>query len=148
MALRQLAARYGGLRGSPTELCGMVCNHSSAVYDHLVEITVLDLEGVRHPIRGLKGQSLSDLLLEHPELSEGVVAPTPSGKGALDAHVLVAQEYLKKMPEKSFVENEDLIELADDHIASNSRLASAVKLSPEMQGLTVAMGKIGFFNTP
>lgn len=86
-------------------------------------------------------------MMQHPELSQGLLAPAPSGKGSMDAHVIVAKEYLEKMAAPTEIEETDLMELAEGHIVKNSRLASAVKLSPEMEGLTVALGEIGFWQT-
>ncbi|CAD7697586.1 unnamed protein product [Ostreobium quekettii] len=147
MALRGLARALPGLRSAAFPLgaafsasAAASAGPAAAVYDHLVRVTVMDKHGVSKEVQGMEGQKLSEVLLEHSEF-EGMCAPTPSGRGALDYHVVVARDFLRMLPERTADEELNLEDLSLNP-GQNSRLGSVIKLSKELDGLTVALGDI------
>jgi len=122
--------------------------HAPTVFDKMIQVTVTDLGGHRHILRGKEGDSLIDLLVKHEEELGGdsVIGLSSEGRGVAEAHVSVANEYLDAIPAPAGDDIFALNELAPGY-TKNSRLASKVVLSRQFDNLSLALGKINPWRT-
>ena len=125
-----------------------------------VSLTLVLPDGrTRMPLKALPGSTLASVLLEHAaeipeahsslegEYSHGVspVGFSPEGRGAADAVVEVPAEVAAANPhaegEAGGVERRALEELAEE-VKYNSRLASTVVVTENMEGAVIALSKL------
>jgi hypothetical protein len=102
-----------------------------------ISLTVVR-DGVRHDVRGQVGETLANALARDAALASAV--PVVSIDRGPDAHVYVPDEYLAKMPPLDADEVDKLEDVAID-MGKNSRLASQVTLSRDLDGLVAAVGR-------
>lgn len=119
------------------------------VFDKLVTVTVVDLNGVRHTVRGTTGQPLSQALIDYG-FPETYFFPNMGfyTQHIVDAHVFVPKEYWPKMPNIDPESDEgDAIkrmyrDIVQDFQRESSYFASYITLSQELSGMTVGIGPI------
>lgn len=119
------------------------------VFDKLVELTVVDMNGVRHKVRGLAGDSLSKALVEYG-FPETYFFPNLGfyTQHIPDAHVFVPSEYWAKMPnihpdsEEGGAVKRMFRDIVQDYQRDTSYFASYIELGPELNGMTVGIGPI------
>ena len=102
-----------------------------------VSLTVVR-DGVRHDVRGQVGETLANALARDAALASAV--PVVSIERGPDAHVYIPDEFLAKMPPLDADDVDKLEDVAID-MGKNSRLASQVTLSSELDGLVAAVGR-------
>ena len=95
-------------------------------------------DGVRHDVRGQVGETLANALARGATLASAV--PVVSVERGPDAHVYIPDEFLAKMPPLDADDVDKLEDVAID-MGKNSRLASQVTLSSELDGLVAAVGR-------
>ncbi|KAK9832037.1 hypothetical protein WJX81_000535 [Elliptochloris bilobata] len=117
--------------------------HAPSVFDKMVQLTVIDVEGKRITLRGLEGQLLVEVLAEHSHELGGdqVIGLSPEGRGMLEAHVTVPNEWLALLPPLTDEDRRVLEEIAP-YVGRNSRLASHVKLTHALNGFNIALGEL------
>ena len=112
------------------------------VAESLVRFTAINDEGRRFEVAALPGRKLSGVLASSVS-SDRFVRSLREG---WDAHVTIAREWLEKMPARTPEEEAKLEEMAED-VTTSSRVASFVKLSPELAGMVVTMAKVRQWRT-
>ncbi|OUS46643.1 hypothetical protein BE221DRAFT_191815 [Ostreococcus tauri] len=103
-----------------------------------ISVTVVR-DGARHAIDGRVGETLAQALARNAELRSS--APTMSIARGPDAHVLIPDAFLEKMPALDAMELDKLEDVAVD-MGANSRLASQVTLTKDVDGLVCAISKL------
>ncbi|KAK9790509.1 hypothetical protein WJX73_000656 [Symbiochloris irregularis] len=140
-----MALLAGGAPALAWRSCGAsLCRwqHGGSVYDKMVQVTIVGLDGRRHLVRGLEGQPLVNVLhVNEDAFGEDVVGLSPEGRGALEAHVLVPNEALASIPPLNADDTRVLEQLSPD-LQPNSRLASRIKLSKTLNQMVIALGAI------
>lgn len=119
------------------------------VFDRLVNITVVDLNGKRHAIKGLTGTTLSQALIE-AGFPKTYFFPNMGfyTQHIVDAHVFIPKDQWKHIPNyKDDSEEADAIkrtfrDIIQDFAKDTSYLASYVTLKPEMNNMTVGIGPV------
>lgn len=142
MALRNLAKHI-----SPFASSWVRCSSSTpTVFDKMVQIFVIDKSGVRHTVRGLEGDSLAETLLNYGRFGFDPFMPHVYDPSNPDCHVYVQGDYLDKLTQLTDEQREEEQKLIDMHVRGkardNSRMAYYIKLSPQLNGMTVAVGEI------
>ncbi len=165
MALRALGRQLRSLNLAPavqqtTRYFGSASHHDEeehehgpattpTVFDKLVEVSVVDMNGVRHKVRGLEGQSLAQALIEYG-FPETYFFPNMGfyTQHIPDAHVFVPKEYWDKMPNIDPGSDEGgavkrmFRDIVQDYQRDTSYFASYITLSQELNGITVGIGPI------
>jgi hypothetical protein len=101
-------------------------------------------DGIHHATRGEVGETLATAMAKNRDLVSSV--PVMSIDRGHDAHVLIPDAFLEKMPALDEIEEDKLKDVAYE-VGANSRLASQVTLSNELDGLVAAIGKVYPENT-
>ena len=71
----------------------------------------------------------------------------PNGRGAWDTHIFVTKEIMKKLPPIEARELDDLQQSAEN-VSPNSRMASSIELSKDVEGAIVALGDVRLWMSP
>lgn len=142
MALRNLAKHI-----SPFASSWVRCSSSTpTVFDKMVQIFVIDKSGVRHTVRGLEGDSLASTIMNCGQFGGGSFMPHVYDPGHIDCHVYVQGDYLDKLNQLTPDQQEEQQKLIGHHVRTkardNSRMAYYIKLSPQLNGMTVALGDV------
>jgi hypothetical protein len=65
---------------------------------------------------------------------------------ATDCHVYVGNDYLDRLPSLSEAQSEEQRRVVDDYVRAaarpNSRMAYYIRLAPQLNGMTVALGPV------
>eukprot|EP00879_Flechtneria_rotunda_P002696 GHRR01002902.1.p1 GENE.GHRR01002902.1~~GHRR01002902.1.p1 ORF type:complete len:150 (+),score=24.12 GHRR01002902.1:185-634(+) len=143
MALRSLGKHIRPL------LCSYQRSASAAtptVFDKMVQIFVIDKSGVRHTVRGIEGAHLASTLQEYGQFSQDHFMPHVYDPGFADCHVYVQGDYLDRLQPLNKAEEEDEKRLKEHYVRSkardNSRMGYYITLTPQLNGMTVALGDI------
>lgn len=138
MALRGLSKLL-----TPQAASWVRCSSSTpTVFDKMVQIFVIDKSGVRHTVRGLEGNNLASTLQEYGRFNTDNFMPNVYDPAHIDCHVYVQGDYLEKLPAMGD-EQQSIIDLyVRANARDNSRMAHFIKLSPQLNGMTVALGDI------
>lgn len=143
MALRGLARYASPLVGSWARSSS---SSTPTVFDKMVQIFVIDKSGVRHTVRGLEGQSLATTLSEYGQFAGDAFMPHPYDPAYPDCHVYVQGDYLQRLGQLSSDQQEEQRKLIEHYVRAkardNSRLGYYIKLSPQLNGMTVALGEV------
>lgn len=138
-----------GLGQALRPLAGSVARFSSAsptVFDRMVQIFVIDKSGVRHTVRGLEGSNLAATLQEYGKFDSGSFMPHVFDPAHADCHVYVQGDYLDKLPGLDGTQAAEQTRLLEDCVRAkardNSRMGYYITLSPQLNGMTVALGDI------
>ncbi|CAI0426528.1 unnamed protein product [Linum tenue] len=122
---------------------------SARVSDRIVKLFAIDPEGQKREIVGLSGQTLLKALTNH-----GLIDPASHRLEEIDAcsaecEVNIAQEWLQKLPPRSYDEEYVLERNSRARVANvHSRLGCQVVITPELQGMVVAVPEPKPWDTP
>ncbi|CAI0561264.1 unnamed protein product [Linum tenue] len=122
---------------------------SAKVSDRIVKLFAIDPEGQKREIVGLSGQTLLRALTNH-----GLIDPASHRLEEIDAcsaecEVNIAQEWLQKLPPRSYDEEYVLERNSRARVANlHSRLGCQVVITPELQGMVVAVPEPKPWDTP
>ncbi|CAI0559681.1 unnamed protein product [Linum tenue] len=137
-------------RSSTTAVASSAPRTSSArVSDRIVKLFAIDPEGQKREIVGLSGQTLLKALTNH-----GLIDPASHRLEEIDAcsaecEVNIAQEWLQKLPPRSYDEEYVLERNSRARVANvHSRLGCQVVITPELQGMVVAVPEPKPWDTP
>jgi hypothetical protein len=76
--------------------------------------------------------------------------PNPINSSEPDCHVYVGPDYIDKLPELDGAEQKEQAEIISDYVRANarpnSRMARYIHLTPQLNGMTVALGPIEPWN--
>lgn len=152
MALRNLARQISPFAtqwarcGSSGASSSSASSSTPTVFDKMVQIFVIDKSGVRHTVRGLEGDSLAATLLGYGHFGGDVFMPHVFDPGHIDCHVYVQGDYLDKLNQLTDEQQQEHSRLIDNHVRNkardNSRMGYYIKLSPQLNGMTVAIGEV------
>lgn len=122
---------------------------SPTVYDRMVQLTVIDGSGRRFPVRGLEGQTVSQVLAadEGPLDVSEFMCLSPEGRGQVECVVTVPNEYTKRIPPPGIDEFRQLEQIAEHSITPNTRLGSQIVLSKDINNMLIALGATLPFHT-
>lgn len=116
------------------------------VFDKMVQIFVIDKSGVRHTVRGIEGTKLATTLQEYGQFKPDNFMPHVYDPGYADCHVYVQGDYLDKLTPLDSTQEEEERKLVEHCVRGkardNSRMAYYITLSPQLNGMTVALGDI------
>lgn len=148
MALRALGRQLMG----PLATSWVRCSSSSpTVFDKMVQIFVIDKSGVRHTVRGMEGTNLATTLQEYGQFSNDSFMPHIFDPAYADCHVYVQGDYLDKLTPLDSTEEADQQRVVDHYVRGkardNSRMGYYIKLSPQLNGMTVALGDVELWET-
>ncbi|XP_075491670.1 uncharacterized protein LOC142529872 [Primulina tabacum] len=113
---------------------------SAKVSDRIVKLSAIDPDGNKREVVGLSGQTLLKALA-----NQGLIDPDSHRLEEIDAcsaecEVHIAQEWLEKLPPPSYDEQYVLRRNSRNRVLNkHSRLGCQVVLSPELQGMVVAV---------
>jgi len=112
----------------------------------MVQIFVIDKSGVRHTVRGLEGDTLATTISNSGQFGGSGFMPHVYDPGNIDCHVYVQGDYLDKLNQLTPEQQEEQQKLIGQHVRGkardNSRMAYYIKLSPQLNGMTVALGDV------
>ncbi|XP_021274473.1 ferredoxin-2, mitochondrial [Herrania umbratica] len=113
---------------------------SKKVADRIVKLFAIDPEGQKREVVGLAGQTLLRALT-----NGGLIDPASHRLEEIDAcsaecEVNIAQEWLEKLPPRTYDEEYVLVRNSRGRILNkHSRLGCQVVLTPQLQGMIVAV---------
>ncbi|KAK7265134.1 hypothetical protein RJT34_32750 [Clitoria ternatea] len=113
---------------------------SKKVADRIVRLSAVDFEGKKHEVLGLSGQTLLKALI-----NTGLIDPDSHRLEEIDAcsahcEVNIAQEWLDKLPPRSYDEEYVLKHNSRARILNkHSRLGCQLVLNHDLQGMVVAL---------
>lgn len=142
MALRSLARHLRPLAPAG----GRLVQSAPTVFDKMVQLHVIDKSGARHTVRGLEGSSLAETLREYGAFGEDFFMPHPTDPANPDCHVYVGSDFMDKLPALDADQEAEQQRLVENYARANarinSRMAYYIKLAPQLNGMTVALGPI------
>ncbi|GLT64794.1 hypothetical protein SLA2020_372640 [Shorea laevis] len=113
---------------------------SRKVADRIVKLFAIDQEGQKREVVGLTGQTLLRVLA-----NSGLIEPASHRLEEIDAcsaecEVNIAEEWLEKLPPRTYDEEYVLKRNSRARVLNkHSRLGCQVVLTPELQGMVVAV---------
>ncbi|XP_068321401.1 uncharacterized protein [Pyrus communis] len=114
--------------------------HSAKVSDRIVKLFAIDVDGRKREVVGLSGHTLLKALAQR-----GLIDPASHRLEDIDAcsaecEVNIAQEWFDKLPPRSYDEEYVLKRNSRARVLNkHSRLGCQVVLTPELQGMVVAV---------
>ncbi|KAK8711762.1 hypothetical protein V6N13_147029 [Hibiscus sabdariffa] len=127
-------------RSSATLTSPSPSSSSKKVADRIVKLFAIDPEGQKREIVGLAGQTLLRALTNC-----GLIDPASHRLEDIDAcsaecEVNIAQEWLERLPPRTYDEEYVLVRNSRGRILNkHSRLGCQVVLTPQLQGMVVAV---------
>ncbi|XP_019188497.1 PREDICTED: ferredoxin-2, mitochondrial-like [Ipomoea nil] len=127
-------------RSSASSVSSSTRTSSAKVSDRIVNLFAIDPEGQKRGLIGLSGQTLLKALTNH-----GLIDPASHRLEEIDAcsaecEVHIAQEWLEKLPPPTYDEQYVLKRNSRARVLNkHSRLGCQVVLTPELQGMVVAV---------
>jgi len=102
----------------------------------MVNILFIDPQGKRHEVEAEEGMTLMEAALKN--MVPGIEADCGGACACATCHVYVDPQWLEKLPElgQRKETEEDMLDFAFD-VKENSRLSCQVKITAEMDGMTV-----------
>ncbi|XP_010907691.1 uncharacterized protein [Elaeis guineensis] len=122
---------------------------SAKVADRIVTLFAIELDGKKREVVGLSGQTLLRALM-----NAGLIDPASHRLEEIDAcsaecEVHIAQEWLDKLPPPSYEEKYVLTRASRNRVLNkHARLGCQVVLTPELQGMVVAIPEPKPWDTP
>jgi len=123
--------------------------HTPTVFDKLLTLNVVDLNGHRHVVKALSGKNLATALVE-AGFPETYFFPNMGfyTQHLDDAHVFIPKEFWRQMP--CFEDGSDEADaikrmfktIVQDYAKDTSFFASYITLTPEMNGMNLGFGPI------
>lgn len=142
MALRGLARHILPLGPAGARLV----QSAPTVFDKMIQFYVIDKSGARHTVRGLEGITLASSLREYGGFDDTYFMPHPTDPANTDCHVYVGNDYIEKLPALDTTQEEEQQQLVENfarqNARNNSRMAYYIRLTPQLNGMTVALGPI------
>ncbi|KAF5829110.1 NADH:ubiquinone oxidoreductase 22 kDa subunit [Dunaliella salina] len=143
----RLIASSSAVQGGADEHHGY--EQTPTVFDRLVTINVVDLDGKRRSVRAVVGQTLAQVLVEagYPRTyffpNMGFYT-----QHIVDAHVFIPQDYWSKI--RNYKEDSDeadaikrtFRDMIQDYAKSTSYLASYIDIVPEFNNMTIGIGPV------
>ncbi|XP_023548565.1 uncharacterized protein LOC111807194 [Cucurbita pepo subsp. pepo] len=131
---KSIFSRWSASAAASTE------SSSKKVSDRIVKLFAIDPEGTKKEVVGLTGQTLLKALA-----NRGLIDPDSHRLENIDAcsaecEVSIAQEWLEKLPPRSY--DEEYVLKRNSRVRAlnkHSRLGCQVILTPELQGMVVAV---------
>lgn len=135
---KSIFSRWSATAAASTESSSS--SSSKKVSDRTVKLFAIDPEGTKKEIVGLTGQTLLKALA-----NRGLIDPDSHRLEDIDAcsaecEVSIAQEWLEKLPPRSYDEEYVLKRNSRARVLNkHSRLGCQVILTPDLQGMVVAV---------
>ncbi|XP_022953771.1 uncharacterized protein LOC111456197 [Cucurbita moschata] len=134
---KSIFSRWSASAAASTESSS---SSSKKVSDRIVKLFAIDPEGTKKEVVGLTGQTLLKALA-----NRGLIDPDSHRLENIDAcsaecEVSIAQEWLEKLPPRSY--DEEYVLKRNSRVRAlnkHSRLGCQVILTPELQGMVVAV---------
>lgn len=131
---------------APATSSSSASSSTPTVFDKMVQIFVIDKSGVRHTVRGLEGDTLATTLLNYGHFGQDAFMPHVYDPGHVDCHLYVQGDYLDKLGQLPAEQQDEHQKLIAQHVRGkardNSRMGYYIKLSPQLNGMTVALGEV------
>nr|CAG4648335.1 EOG090X0GMO [Moina brachiata] len=105
--------------------------------DEVVNITFIDKEGKKRPVRGKVGDNVLYLAHRYGIELEGACE---ASLACSTCHVYVQEEYMDKLPEPK-EEEEDMLDMAAA-LKNNSRLGCQIILNHDLEGMVLKLPSI------
>jgi hypothetical protein len=119
---------------------------SPTIFDRMIQLYAIDAKGNRHALNALEGQTVAEVLSDSGLFPDDSFMPNVWETSSVDCHVFVAGEFLSKLPPLSEEDAERQRSAVTDYARQaardNSRFGKYIKLTPELNGMTVALGHI------
>jgi len=117
------------------------------VFDRMVQLFAIDGKGNRHAINALEGQTVAEALSDSGLFPDDAFMPNVWETCSVDCHVFVAGEFLARLPPLSAEDAERQASAVADYAPrgtarDNSRFGKFITVTPELNGMTVALGAI------
>lgn len=150
-AARLLRAAAAGPAGASTSsrtaaAAPFASSASPTVFDRMIQLYAIDAKGNRHALNALEGQTVAEVLSDSGLFPDDAFMPNVWETSSVDCHVFVAGEFLGKLPPLSEEDAERQSSAVADYARAaardNSRFGKYIKLTPELNGMTVALGHI------
>uniref|UniRef100_A0A7S0R1T4 Uncharacterized protein n=1 Tax=Pyramimonas obovata TaxID=1411642 RepID=A0A7S0R1T4_9CHLO len=131
------------LRQNARPLCNALgvrsVTHASKVVDSMVAVTAF-VDGIQVPVMSTNGTPLNKALAAHPDSASACVQLSPVE--GLDCPVDIPPEFISvvapaNMDDIDFIKSE--VAAHPDSITDSTRLASKVILTPDMNGMYIAV---------
>lgn len=135
-----LARSFCAVSPAASSVAPAPASASAKVADRIVRVLAIDPDGARCEVVGLSGQTLLRALA-----NSGLIDPASHRLEDIDAcsaecEVHIAQEWLDKLPPASYEERYVLTRASRNReLNKHARLGCQVVLSPELQGMVVAV---------
>jgi hypothetical protein len=147
--LRAAAASSSTTSAATTSTSSRACYAAAAsptVFDRMIQLYAIDAKGNRHALNALEGQTVAEVLSDSGLFPDDAFMPNVWETSSVDCHVFVAGEFLSKLPPLSEEDAERqrsaVADYARQAARDNSRFGKYIKLTPELNGMTVALGHI------
>jgi hypothetical protein len=131
---------------APLSTSARLCAPSPTVFDRMVQLFAIDGKGNRHAINALEGQTVAEALSDSGLFPDDAFMPNVWETCSVDCHVFVAGEFLAKLPPLSEEDAERQASAIADYARGtardNSRFGKFITVTPELNGMTVALGSI------
>lgn len=131
---------------APLSTSAHLLSPSPTVFDRMVQLFAIDAKGNRHAINALEGQTVAEALSDSGLFPDDAFMPNVWETCSVDCHVFVAGEYLAKLPPLSAEDSERQASAVADYARGsardNSRFGKFITVTPELNGMTVALGSI------
>lgn len=119
---------------------------SPTVFDRMIQLYAIDAKGNRHALNALEGQTVAEVLSDSGLFPDDAFMPNVWDTSSVDCHVLVAGPFLQKLPPLSEEDAERqrsaVADYARQAARDNSRFGRYIRLTPELNGMTVALGHL------
>lgn len=99
-----------------------------------MKVTFINHSGEERTVPATTGLSLVEIAMQHDV--EGIEAECGGACSCGTCHVMVAREWVDKIPKPGIAED-DMLEVLEEHRQPNSRLACQIVLTDELDGLVV-----------
>ena len=115
-------------------------NVSRLVSERIVELTAIDVDGVRHPVKGMTDHTLLRALMNHRLIDPESHRLDDIAACTAECRVMVASEWLEKLPPRSDEEYDTLVASAGrGKVDRHERLACQIILTTDLRGMVVAV---------
>lgn len=148
-AAERASLAQGGSAAAPLSTSAAAAAGSSSsptVFDRMIQLYAIDPKGNRHALNALEGQTVAEVLSDSGLFPDDAFMPNVWETASVDCHVFVAGEYLAKLPALSEEDAERqrsaVADYARQAARDNSRFGKYIRLTPELNGMTVALGHI------
>lgn len=144
-----LSSRAVIVRTSASSTTSAARSSSAKVSDRVIKLSAIDPDGHKQDVIGLTGQTLLKALI-----NKGLIDPASHRLEEIEAcsaecEVHIAQEWLDKLPPQTYDEQYVLSRNSRNRVMNkHARLGCQVVLTPELQGMVVAVPEAKPWDTP